>query len=941
MNYNKGVCAIIHKTGGLVLKKILSVIKSKRLYIAAFFIPAVILFAAYACFGVYPFGDNSVLVLDLNGQYVYYFEHLRNVLHFEGSPFISWSRNLSGETMGIFAYYLASPFTLIVMLLPRSIITESLLIMQLCKVGAASVTFCWYQKHARDNHNAASLIFSICYSLMSYMIVQLMNPMWLDGLIYLPLICYGIEVLIDKGKMLWFVIPLALMFMANFYIGWMTAFFSVLYFLYYFLFIRREKEAALYYFIARGFKFAVCGVTAALASAWVLLPLYNSLKLGKLDFTDPKFEWKTQFEILDFFANLMPNSYDTVRPEGSPVLFCGCLTLILVPLFFLNSKIDAKRKIGSAFLLYFLMMSMYISNIDIAWHGFQVPNWLPYRYSFTFSFVLLLMAAETFEHIDGISAKQIGGTFFGLFVYIICLNKNDADNRLDIIYSIWFAIGCIAIYAIVLYLHKKFYKSGGTALALVILVCAELFGTTLWNLDAINKDVVYSKHSSYNDYITLGRDTVHDIYEMDGGTYRIESDYHRTTNDALAFGSYGISHSSSTLNAGPIQLLRRLGFSYGGHYIKYKGETYVTDSILGIKYVMERGAKNSAGVVDKEPVCKQYNDLVMTRESEKNKIWVYENPYALPIGFMANKNILTINIDNDNPFVNQNKLLSALTEGVYTEYFKPIEVARVAPENVKSSTYGDHTKYVPIVEGDNAQVEYFIEAPTNDTIYVYLPSKYERKVNLWLNKEFLDYYYTGGNMTIQNLGKYDPGEEISLICTIDNDKNELIIKDQWFYYLDEAMFRAAYEKLAQHPFEVTSFKEDHIKGTITADQDGYMFTTINNEPGWTVWVDGVKTTTVTVAGALMAVPVSAGTHEIEMKFFPAGLALGMILTAVGIVIIVIMGIMEKKQEKRLLDRVYEEDPDDAEKELIPEAEVYEEAKTEKSDTTDENTENND
>ena len=51
--------------------------------------------------------------------------------------------------------------------------------------------------------------------------------------------------------------------------------------------------------------------------------------------------------------------------------------------------------------------------------------------------------------------------------------------------------------------------------------------------------------------------------------------------------------------------------------------------------------------------------------------------------------------------------------------------------------------------------------------------------------------------------------------------------------------------------------------------------------------------------------------------------------------------MEKKQEKRLLDRVYEEDPDDAEKELIPEAEVSEEAKTEKSDTTDENTENND
>ena len=32
---------------------------------------------------------------------------------------------------------------------------------------------------------------------MSYMIVQLMDPMWLDGLIYLPIIILGIERLID------------------------------------------------------------------------------------------------------------------------------------------------------------------------------------------------------------------------------------------------------------------------------------------------------------------------------------------------------------------------------------------------------------------------------------------------------------------------------------------------------------------------------------------------------------------------------------------------------------------------------------------------------------------------------------------------------------------------------------------------------------------------
>lgn len=51
-----------------------------KIYFIAFFIPVVIMYAAYVIFRVYPFGDQSVLVLDLNGQYVYYFEALERRL---------------------------------------------------------------------------------------------------------------------------------------------------------------------------------------------------------------------------------------------------------------------------------------------------------------------------------------------------------------------------------------------------------------------------------------------------------------------------------------------------------------------------------------------------------------------------------------------------------------------------------------------------------------------------------------------------------------------------------------------------------------------------------------------------------------------------------------------------------------------------------------------
>ncbi len=886
------------------LKKLGGFIKPKRIYILAFFIPVALLFAAYAAFGMHPFGDMSVLVLDLNGQYVYYFENLRDALHGNGSLFNSWSRNLTGEIAGMFAYYLASPFTLIPMLLPRSIMTESLLIMQLCKVGTAAVTFFYYLKHSKSCKRGTCIIFSALYALMGYMVVQLMNPMWLDGLIYLPLIVYGIEEIIDSNKWLRFIIPLALMYMAHFYIGWMITFFSIIYFLYYYFAGKKVYRHSFKSFFFAGIKFAVGGVIAACTAAWVLIPLYYSLKLGKFEFSTPNYDLKTQFDFIDFFKNLLPNVYDTCRPEGSPVVYCGVLTIILVPLFFLNEKIRFRQKMGMGAVLMSVLISMYLSTADLAWHGFQVPNWLPYRYSFTFSFILLIMAAMAFERLEGITVKEIGLTGFALMLYAFYVGRQEFDG-VHLVLSVWYCVLFTLAYCIFLRFIKISSRTARAVLTYVlgIFIAGELFGSSLATMEAINSDVVYSKYSSYNRYITLGRETVQKIYEKDpfdnSGVYRIEKNYHRTVNDAMAMGSFGISHSSSTLNSAPIQFLRRLGFSYGGHYIKYKGSTYVTDAILGIRYVMEKGSVEDEAI----PENKQYDKLLLTNEDEKDIFAVYENPYALPVAFMADSSILDVTVEKDNPFANQNNLLSHLVSDEYTEYFKEIRVDKVIPENAKQTSYGTHTKYTPVETGKNSHIEFILDAPTEDMIYFYMPSSYERKVNLWLNKEFVDYYFEGGNMAIQTLGRFEKNEELSFIVTITEEKNEVLFKDKLFYYLDEEKFREAVDTLKQHPLSITSFSEDHIEGTITAEKDGVMFTTISWEPGWTIKVDGEEVEPVKVCDALIGVELTAGTHEIEMTFFPEGLTIGIICTLAGIIAIIIIGISQSRTDKILLDRL--------------------------------------
>ena len=104
-------------------------------YLWSFFAPFIGMFVIYSCLTVWPLGKNSVLVLDLNAQYVYYFEQLRRIICDGDSLLYTFRRALGGEFMGMFAYYLSSPFSLLVALFPKENITEALYFILLLKTG--------------------------------------------------------------------------------------------------------------------------------------------------------------------------------------------------------------------------------------------------------------------------------------------------------------------------------------------------------------------------------------------------------------------------------------------------------------------------------------------------------------------------------------------------------------------------------------------------------------------------------------------------------------------------------------------------------------------------------------------------------------------------------------------------------------------------------------
>ena len=856
----------------------------KRYYFLAFILPVIVCYIAYYLFDAYPAkpdGEHSVLVLDLNGQYVYYFEYFRKAILGPDSIFYSWSRNLSGEFMGIIGYYLASPFTLITVLLPDKYMLISLFIMQLCKLGTEGVTMSFYLRHSKKLQPLHAVIFSTLWGACSYNIVQLMDPMWLDGLVYMPLIMYGVEKIVDEKKMIRYIVPLALLFVANFYIGFMMAIFCVIYFLFYFSFASEREYYKTSEKAITFVQFGISSIVAGMLAAFMILPVYYSLKLGKFDFTDPDYSLKLQFTAIDLMTRLLPSCYDTCRNEGLADIYCGCLCILLTPLYILNKKIKPNRKIGYTILLAVFFFSMYIKPIDMLWHGGQVPNWLPYRYSFMLSCILIVISAECFKHFDGVSGRDIAGVIAGFLIYILWAETREYEN-LDTLGSLWFAVALVFCFGLLFYGFKNSPKGKAIPLVLILIVTSELTINASQTIKDIDADVTYSTRESYEDkLVKTWLPVAKELQDYDTSLYRAEKTYVRTVNDNLLLGLKGVTHSSSTMNAKAIDFLSNLGYVERGHYTRYDGNTLLTDDLLGIKYILDTDGK----------VASEYTKI---KEDAETSIATYQNENALPIGYMVNTNSQYADISSKNPFENQNTMLSTML-GYNVEAFKRIDVvADPIYNNVEAQDAGEQTKYVATGSGDHT-VDFIIQAEQDAPIYFYFPAINEKKINVWYSTTydneaqeftdftFLNYYYETSYYCIQRLGNqnFEAGQYICVRCTIDNEY--CYMSDQLFYQLDTNLLDESVAKLSAGGWNMTYNNGGFTKFTteVTAQDNQVLFTSIPLEKGWTVKVDGHKVEPVELYNCLMGVPMDAGIHTVTFSFFPAGLGLGIVLFFVG------------------------------------------------------------
>jgi len=938
-----------------------------------FIVPTLLMWLVYASMNVFPFGEESVLVLDLNGQYVYYFEALRDILTDSGSFLYSFRRALGGEFLGIIGYYLASPLSLIVALFPAEMMTEALLSIFLLKTGISGLTLGIYLDHTRKRNPVSAVMFSTMYALSAYAVVMQHNTMWIDALMLLPLVILGVEELIKHKKFKLFVITLSISVFSNFYIGFMTCIFVALYFLYYYYAHTEEERNPLgekNHFARSFIRIGICAILMVAITAVMLWSSYTALQFGKTEFSDPNYGLTQNFDFLDLVSKMYFGSYDTVRPEGWPFLYSGMLTFMLLPLFFFLKKIPLKEKIATGIFIAVMFLCFNASTIDIFWHGMQRPNWLNYRYSFMVCFLFIIFAHRVFENIEHLGFRPIAFSACTIAGVLLVLQKFEYENLPDLT-AVWASLIFIAIYLLLMkgITLPKVSLQKTCALILTIFIGFEMYAAGLDNLMSLDDDVVYTSRTTYRTHMDTYKPAFDAMHDMDKSFYRAEKVTYKRTNDNLALGAFGLSNSTSTLNADTIQFLQYLGLASKSHWSKYIGSTPATDTLLGIKYL----AGQTRGTLP------DYYTEVMSKhgtgDANGTLVHVYQNPYAMSLVFGANEAITKVDLFGDdhdektedtgifskfsqvvadlfgeekkakpvdsskpepnekNPFERLNAIYAGLLGEESVELFVRLDQSYPSTDNLTTGSTTDHTKYSPVNEGSSASIMYTITAQTDDVIYMYIPTVYPRECKLTVNGASKGTYFGNETHRIVELGSYNPGTILNIKLELDNEYNNLYLSTKdynYFYYFNEESYLSLAPQLKGSEFNITSWTEDTLEGNINvAAGDELIFTTIPYDEGWKVIADGKEIETFEVLDALVAFRLPAGNHELTLEYRPDCVVYGSIISVEGIVVFVLACIAEFVWNKK--NAASAPAP-------LPDSDVFEEV-SEKAETSDNDTPN--
>ncbi|MGW3569190.1 YfhO family protein [Streptomyces sp. NPDC000941] len=344
----------------------------------------------------YPFGFRTRSVNDLGNQFVPFHAHLWDLLHGrgDGGLFLNWQSGYGAGFLPDLGTYLGSPFALLVALFPRDRIDLAVYVITLLKMATAGAVMAQLLLTLRPGRWWAAGALGASYALCGWSVAEASyNPMWLDGLIALPLLCLVGHWVLAGQRFVVGALLVALMWIANFYTAYMATLGAVLLLLTRLLVAAptgvplRQRLAPLWRPVAR-----LAGVLAV--GVGLAAPMVSVIYFGTKHAYPGRVMEFTPKPWTDVMARLLPGTYNF----SSPAVYVDTVALLLALTLPFNPAVPKRLRGGWTLLVAAVALSFQWGPTQLAWHAFSVPNGSQYRETFVLCGLLVTAAWLSFAH---------------------------------------------------------------------------------------------------------------------------------------------------------------------------------------------------------------------------------------------------------------------------------------------------------------------------------------------------------------------------------------------------------------------------------------------------------------------------------------------------------------------------------------------------------------
>ena len=749
--------------------------------------------------------------------------------------------------------------------------------------------------------NSANLIFSTIYAFIGFNVANCFNYNFFVDVELLPLVALGIKNIVN-GKAPWlYLAALSFSIFSSFYFGFFLCVASLVLFL---MFLAERDEKDLKIKKSIWLKYSASSLTAGLLPAFLWVPAFLSFFGGRAEQNSlSDFKITETMSFAEAFAKLFTGANGPLEIiNGKPNIYCGILVVFLVIFFFVDKRNSLRAKIVRGLPLAFYFVTFYVQALSMVLNGLTKTNWFNFRYSFVFSFLLLLIAYEQFRKIT-VPAKE---DFKRACIVFCCTVLVVFSQKFNFVAGgfLVFDLLVLAIYiaAIWLYWGKKSESDVSLLIPRIMVLCA-LQCTVNFAVCTKSLMVMSITKDEYKQELAIGKNFANFISSRDRGFYRAVAD---PTIDgkklaSRLYGYNGSNYFGSGEQTFVFEGFGKLGMNWWRNRMWYsKGESEIFDSLLGIKYIVSGLELNKT---------KGYEQL-----AKIGKNFVYLNSNALPLAILSRDAINSVKL-SDNVFENYNNIWNAVTglrekviidepnisfkvrsnhEGTvlslqeakkeYSLILSKNELNKSGTKGKMSSSVGK-SKNIPQTETP--------ESIVNSGRYIECDFIARHDGNVYSSTKKAD--EIGGTVdgddgdSVHYLGKFRKGERVTDYISIkENVTREDLLKICAEYaagYVNLKALEEYSEIIKSQGITLRKSSDHYLEGKMSVFEKKRFLLLIPYNPGWKLYVDNSETKLEKTAELFMSASVAEGKHEYKLVFAPVGYQVGKYISFLGLIML--------------------------------------------------------